>query len=267
MKVVCLICILLVFGLSTCQKEDTIPFDSLGALVEIMMAESEMNAVIEIVFDAQDGKLDGNSGAKTENCTNITGYSSSQLSLDFGSGCNSKDGRNRKGKINAQFSGRARSVDSEMQLSFDTYSSDNYRFSGKLKVSNVRRNPLGNIQYTYSIENSKITNPKGKSWLFRSQKNVEWLEGSNTRSIEDDTWKISGSSEGETADQKKYSLLIKDSWLYQTNCWNKLGNDPVKGSAELTIGGTNCLIDWGSGSCDKWLNVIMNGKTMMLNTP
>ncbi len=194
------------------------------------------------------------------------------LTIDFGTGCSSLDGRYRKGQIVATFSGPYRSPGDTTTVELENYEVDDYQVEGTKTIVNLGNNGAGNPEYSVEVSGVIITNDDGQA-TWESSRTRTWTEGSQTgwftpdttqqsgimglNGLLDDVYHISGSGSGTTRAGVNYDLTITEALEVQVGCrWIKAG--------KLTIAPENLNernVDYGDGTCDGTATIEVNGNT------
>ena len=255
------------FQASTNNAEATIIFDDINnVLDEAASGESDLNKVEEGTWNLQ-----------TASCAIVTlsplGPNFPKvLTIDFGTGCSSVDGRYRKGQIIATFSGPYRSEGDTINVELENYEVDDYAVDGSKTIINLGNNPEGNPEYSVEVENVTITNDDGVA-TWESSRTRTWSEGSQTgwftpdttqpngimglNGILDDVYHITGNGSGTTRAGIAYDINIVEALEVQVGCrWVKAGI--------LTIAPENLnerTINYGNGACDGAATIEVNGNT------
>lgn len=180
-----------------------------------------------------------------------------RITIDFGAtNCVCLDGRTRKGKIIATYTGRYRDVGTIIQITFENYAVNDHGIAGTKKITNQGPNQSGNLVYKIEV-NGAITKPNsGGTYTWVSTRYREWKEGASTiLNILDDVYAVTGSASGINADGTAYGITITKELIRKMNCkWIESGSMKLD-----TPDMPNISIDYGGGGCDANATVTLLG--------
>ena len=282
-------------GLSilSCRKETSGGTD--GEKQEASLASAESNAEAEFVFnDVFDNVMGVNNDVgmqgtgvfgRSMNTSSTTERPNScftvaikqlaapslfplQIIIDFGSGCEGKDGHVRKGKIIATYTGRLIVKGNKSTVSFDGYYIDSIKVEGAETIANTTS--AGNRQFTVDVENARLSKVNGNYTEWNNHKVITQTDGGITPELAlDDAFTIEGNSNGQ---MKRGDLLATwESHIEEPLVKKFLCRWIAQGIIKTTLGaggaGTQwiAVLDYGSGECDKKATVIINGVTQEIS--
>lgn len=179
------------------------------------------------------------------------------VSIDFGtSNCLGGDGRNRRGIINATFTGKYRDSLSVITITTNNYYLNDYKIEGTKVVTNKGHNSDGNLWFTVVVSNAIITEPAG-TWniRFNSTRNRYWVAGESTAVLSDDEYDITGTMDGYSRTGNHFTASTTSALRIKLSCaWIVSGIIVVQPDnvAPRTI-------DFGTGNCDNDAKVTVNG--------
>ncbi len=110
------------------------------------------------------------------------------ITIDFGDGCISADGKFRKGVIILHLTGPIRRSGSVLTISFRNFYLNRAHIEGKKIITNLSEN--GNINFTVQVTGGKLTFPNGRGYHYDGMKYVKQIEGGDTRTVRDDMYSI-----------------------------------------------------------------------------
>ncbi|OQP47138.1 hypothetical protein A4H97_06405 [Niastella yeongjuensis] len=180
-----------------------------------------------------------------------------QITIDFGNGCNARDGRTRKGKITVVYTGNLFISGNSATTVFDNYYLDNIRVEGTHKLANTGTSDKKS--YTTQVINAKLSQSNGDNIQWNSKKTVTQAEGGATPLIGvDDTYNVTGQASGSVQLNGKYfqwSTSITTPLLKRFSCrWIS------KGTLSLNKGNDAvAVLDYGTGNCDNKGSFTVNG--------
>jgi len=160
-----------------------------------------------------------------------------------------KDGRNRKGRILATFTGKYKTPGTNVTITFENYTMDDFQVEGTQTLSVNGFNESGKRLYTMSVDEGVITGLNiDIDW--QSTKNMEWSGGASTEDdITDDQFLVTNiitsgrNTKGNTftASSKGASVMV---WALDCS-WI------TSGIQEMFVPNLSArIIDYGTGSCD-----------------
>lgn len=174
--------------------------------------------------------------------------------IDFGNGCTSADGINRKGKINITLSDSVRHPGSRAVMTFENYFIQNYKVEGTITWTNTST-PNG-ISWTRQIVQGRVTVPiGGYYWLHEGTKTVVQTAGANTPlNFLDDVYSVTGSHTVTNPAGKMRTATITEALIKQVICHNvSKGKIKIQGPNHFAI------VDYGDGTCDNVATISIDG--------
>jgi hypothetical protein len=181
-----------------------------------------------------------------------------RLVIDFGTGTLCKDGKTRTGQIIATWNGRYREKGTIITTTFKDYTVNGNKVEGTKTVTNLGENAKGNMHFSIEIKGAKITTSSGViTW--ESIRDREWVAGSNTKTIFDDTYNITGSASGTNIKGVSYTINITNPLVVNLACrFIEAGTFTINTSKSTSTG----TVDFGNGTCDDLATfTVNNGKS------
>jgi hypothetical protein len=266
-------CCLITFSFTACKKDSKEEDNDTTAAQDNSLAESNYNDVNTMVDASASAGASftfrtatNNNVAREENilggCTNVTVDTTSttrKITIDFGTAnCMCVDGRNRRGKIFATWTGKYRDAGTVVNISFDNYFVNDNQIKGTHKTTNMGLNSAGNLVYKIEVDGSIVKANNGGTITWASTRQREWVAGANTPlNILDDTYSITGSASGTNASGVGYTIAITQALVRKMNCsWFESGKVDVTPAGKLTRS-----VDYGSSGCDNKATVTIAGTT------
>jgi len=176
------------------------------------------------------------------------------ITIDFGAGCTSLDGINRKGKVIIVLSDSVHKTGATAVMNFDNYFVEDFHVEGT--VTWVNTTSGAGFSWTRTIENGKITAPGGNYfWLHEGVKQVFQTSGSGTPlNLLDDVFSITGNHTVTNPAGKSRTATIIDALEKKTICHNiTKGKVKIEGPAHFAI------LDYGDGTCDRVATISVDG--------
>lgn len=178
-----------------------------------------------------------------------------RMTVDYGTtGCtDSIDGKTRKGKIYIDYSAPFYNVGAVMTVTFDNYFVNGVKFEGTTTITRTSA-----TSFTQTVANGKCTGGT-TNWTieWESTRNVTWLQGSNTLTVADDIFEVSGAAAGTDRNGLDFSVNVLTPLRKDMGCrWIE------KGSFEITPQGKPTrTVDFGTSGCDDKATITIDGNT------
>ncbi len=263
-----LVCSALLF--SACKKDSTATDSDTESAQDNALAESSFNDVTTITDQAaysgsvnmRVASADREDGSLGSNCATISIDTVSNphiITVDFGmTNCLCNDGRNRRGKIIASFTGRYREAGTIIAISFSNYFVNDNQLTGTKKITNNGLNAAGNLAYTIEVNASVIKANGAGTATWVSTRQREWIAGSSTPLVlSDDVYSITGTASGTTSKGKSYNINISKALVRKMSCrWFESGVLDVTPQGKPTR-----TLDYGNTGCDANATVTILGHT------
>jgi hypothetical protein len=258
--------------LPSCRKSDRDEDNETQSSADNALAEAAFNDVFKQLDDAAAVTPDVNRMAPGSEYTSQSGCATvtvnpalpstvfpKTLTIDFGTtNVTCSDGRTRRGKIIATFTGKYRDSATVITVNLNNYFVNDYAVQGTKTITNKGRNSSGNLWYTISVQNASVTTPQNKTVSWQSTRQREWIAGESTLiNPFDDVYLITGSASGTGTAGNAFSVTITQALRVEIGCrWI------VSGKATLQPANLAArFIDFGSGTCDDQASVTINGNT------
>ncbi len=257
----------------SCQKNnDDKKTTSSDAAENNAFAEAQYNDVTTLVDQSSTsgtvmfGAAGTGSGNETNGpqgpCVTVTvdtTVSPRSIIIDFGStNCLCLDGRNRRGKIIATYTGQYHATGTVINISFDNYFVNENKISGTKKITNQGNNQAGNQVYKVEVNGQVVKANNLGTYTWVSTRFREWKAGALTPlNILDDVYGITGDAGGVNTDGNNYSIVATQELVRKMNCrWFE------SGTLELTqTGMPKITLDYGSTGCDANATINVLGTT------
>jgi hypothetical protein len=258
--------------LTSCKKDATKDADVESAQNNAL-AESQYNDVTTLVDQAAlsgdvtvgvagGSSANGTDGSLGSSCATIsidTTTSPHSIVINFGTAnCLCKDGRNRRGKIIASFTGRYRNAGTVISITFDNYFVNDNQVAGTKTITNMGINNAGNLVYKIDVNGQIVKANNGGTITWTSSRQREWIAGATTIDLSDDAYSITGTASGTNGSGKSYTITITKPLIRRMNCrWFESGTLDVtpEGKPVRTL-------DYGSTGCDANATVTILGYTI-----
>jgi hypothetical protein len=193
-----------------------------------------------------------------------------KIIIDFGTGCQGRDGRIRSGRIISVYTGRLITPGSQSTTTFDNYRVDSIGVQGTLVIKNTSTPPTaGNLpihQFTFDVINGKLTRPNGNYTEWNSHRVVSQVEGMLTPTTPlDDVYAITGHANGSV--HRGTFVCQWDSNIIEPLRKRFLCRWITKGKIKVmrrNLSSTSpwvAVLDYGAGTCDRNATLTVNGVT------
>lgn len=185
------------------------------------------------------------------------------VTIDFGeTNCLCRDGKWRRGKIIAHFTGRYRQVGTVITHTFENYFVNDNQLLGTKIVTNQGYNSSQNMTWTISLNGQVIKANNGGTITRVAERMREWIEGDETPFRKwDDVYLLTGTSTISREDGSTQISTITTALKKKMNChWI------VSGVVEMERTGKPLkVLDYGDGVCDDLATVTVNGNTRTIH--
>jgi hypothetical protein len=257
-----------------CKKEKNEDDSETTATEDNAFAESNFNDLVTISDQANEGQVDnysGNSEASLlSNCaTIIKDTASKSFVVDFGTvNCMCKDGRNRRGKILVNYTGK-HYIDSAMSITISTkdYFVDDNQIIGTKSVIN-KGHINGHLTWHFNVDGKIILANNGGTIIWKSNRTRELLAGelaTGKISWGISKWGITGEANGTSSNGTDFSAIITEQLVRDMTCGANRKHF-VAGKFEFTPGIKQTrYVDYGTGNCDNIATVTIGKNTYTIH--
>lgn len=183
------------------------------------------------------------------------------ITIDYGTGCQTKPGVVRSGQMIVSFDQSDINVPGcNINVSFNNFIVNNKQITGGTAIVNNGPNGNGNLTFTFNanVQSTDINSHVGSSAL--SVQTYEWLTGSATATKEDDTFTVTGTGTGTDAQGNNYSESIS-SPLFKNKASSCVPYYITGTVLNQTSGQLDRTTDYGAGTCDNQAVVTQGGQS------
>lgn len=179
-----------------------------------------------------------------------------KITIDFGAGCTSPNGVNRKGKIILTYSGtNFLFPGTSIITTFEGYEVDGLKINGTRTITNAGLDILNSsVTLNVKIENGLLTWPDNSTSTYVSNQ-VRKL----TLTAEGYHVDITGTSSGKSREGVDYTAVVKESLLVNETCARTGVYIPSSGVLDFTFSSGTISANFGTGACDKVVMVTYPG--------
>lgn len=261
--------LLMAFTFISCKKDSRpeVDSDNMESAENNALAEANYNDVT-ILLDAAASFGTNMSFRTTEEQSIVSGCVTvsidtvsvpRNITIDFGTAnCLNIDGRNRRGKIIASYTGRYKDSGTVINISFDNYFVNDHQIKGTKTITNKGKNQAGSIVYLVAVNGQLVKPANGGTITWISTRTREWTAGYNTPlNILDDAYSITGTANGTNASGHAYAITITSPLVRKMSCrWFESGQVTV-----VPEGMNGIVLDYGSTGCDANATIMINNKS------
>ncbi len=275
-----LLTLILVLGIYSCQEEDSpLSIGDTNEISDIETTESLLTAETsaESLFEDVDLTIDesfefafstNNSSSGRASFERRRAWNSKHFGdcvevdhdtveqviiIDFGDGCEGRNGVIRSGKIIITYDGNRNTVGSFKSITFEDF------FIGGTQVEGIKTHTIlaidenGNKTVQNKLEGGKLTFEDGSTVTRDHELTRFKFKG---ESIEESYSTLDGFASGKNKEDMEYSMNIDESLLFQGSCFGEgYGFLPVSGIKTITKGEEEWIVDFGDGECDNLVTV------------
>ncbi len=245
---------------SSCKKQEAPIVKGSNTNTSIQLTDMVFNEFTNM-NDNTSGKTDGLP------CKTVTKDMVSMphtITIDYGTGCQTKFGTIRSGQMIVSFDQASINVPGcNITIAYSNYIVNDQELTGGTAILNNGLNGNGNLTFTFTsnLTSTQINSHVGAT--VSSVQTYEWLTGSGTNTKEDDTFSVVGSGSGVDAQGLSYTETITTP-LFKNKATTCV---PVYISGVVlnqTTGLGDRTTDYGSGACDNLADVTQNGVTQTI---
>lgn len=178
-----------------------------------------------------------------------------KITVDFGAGCTGTNGFVRKGKVIFNYTGSVLVPGSSVITTFEVYEVNGLKVEGTRNLTNTGVNlQTLEITLTVKMQNGKITWQDGKTSTFSGDQVRKITMASIGYQVS-----VTGKGEGKTRGGKSYTAEITDPLLVTQACLDSGNSVPNKGKVSINFTLFSVTVDYGSGECDKKIQITYPG--------
>ncbi len=256
----CLIMILVMMFAACNKDEQAIISDG---ETESLAASEDLLSLQDAIEDTEDeiDLLETRGEDEEGNCPTITiipnnSFPARILTVDYGEGCEGRNGRLRSGKVIIEYTGALYQEGSERRVRYEDFSIDGAKIEGSRILANAGQDDQGNRSFTHSVTMS-ITYPDGSQATWTASHLRQQIAGGNTIQPFDDAFATTGQAEGVNRNGQPFTSTIIQALIKRRSCrWIEAGIQ------QLTVDDRTLTINYGDGGCDgEALVTLPDGRT------
>lgn len=270
-KAALLLLLFLPFAWTSCQDNSDIDIADIEAVDETVAADQAeidaisegINALSDEVYSLTADKIAAKDFYSKDNylpeCVSVTreitpGHK--KIILDFGEGCETRNGDSVKGKLIMEFNFNLAERTLYVEQQFDDFYFNDKKIEGNISKVKIRINDEGKPEATIT-KDLKITWPDGTFATVKGERTRIKVDGLGNSHWGDDVFSITGSWEITYRDGKTRTVTVVEPLRKEMSC-----RFIVSGVVEIkTKDGLKMQLDYGDGSCDDLATLTVNGTT------
>lgn len=179
-----------------------------------------------------------------------------KITVDFGSGCTSPNGVIRKGKILLSYTGsNFLFPGTSIAATFDGYEVNGLKIQGKRTITNGGIDLINSkVTLNVKIENGIITWPDNSFVTYTSSQVRQVTLGSEGYEVA-----VTGTASGKSREGFDYTAAVTESLIINEECARTGVYIPSKGLLAFTYQGFAVSVNYGTGDCDKVVEITYPG--------
>jgi len=252
---------------SACSKDESFLTNDEGQTVldDALMDATDQD--IMTLADQYDDMLDNlnlksGDAVLSDTCPVVTHNTSGDtviLTVDFGTGCTDRNGNARSGKIIIKRIGHYRDLGFLKIVELQNFHVNGNLIEGTRIIQNMGLNENGHYFFSVTLRNGKVTTSDGVVMTREYTRTREWVAGSETRTVWDDEYLITGYATGTNFKGFSYSRTIVEPLHVKMSC-----KSIVSGVIEIKIGDKEpVIIDYGNGECDNIITITKGNESQV----
>ncbi len=217
---------------------------------EIELISEEITTLAEDVYTVDEISFSSKSAFTSDylpDCVTITTVvtdTSKEKTIDFGEGCELRNGNVLSGIIILTYSKDMEAATKMLSLSLENFTFNKVAVEGSANIVRMRANDNGNPQ-SVAEANFDAEWPEGETVAYAANRTREWIEGYGSGFWGDNVFLISGMATYEGKLGNVFSKNIVEPLRREMAC-----RFIVSGVVEISRNDTKVSLDFGDGSCD-----------------
>lgn len=240
------------------------------------LASSTVNDMTNIsdeagrTYNVSSFKTEESAGLLSSSCATLTFdtlASAKTITVNFGAtNCLGNDGRNRRGSLVINFTGKYRDSATVITITPQNYFVNDNQVTGTKTITNNGHNAAHHLVYKVNanITITKASNAGTITW--NSIRQREWMQGESTATWSDDIYSITGNASGSRSNGTTFTSTITTPLIRNMSfgCRRHFTSGVLEHSPS---GKATRIIDFGNGTCDDQATVTINGNTYNITLP
>ena len=246
---------------NSCKKET--PDTETQSSVDNSICEGEFNNFLSVIngYARNQQGLKGNRTVGPSVTVSDTTHFPVTMTIDYGTTgiIDTIDNKVRKGQIVASFSNKWHISGTTATVKLVNYFVANTSGGNfvQYNADSIMIKRTDSIVFTNAIINGTVVSPAGWSLKWASTRTMTQTGGYSTITFGDDVFSATGNSTGTDRNGKTYTVTLKNPIVKRSSCaWIE------SGSLDLTPDGLSVrTVDYGTGTCDNKVTLVINGNT------
>lgn len=217
---------------------------------EVELISEEITTLAEDVYTVDEISFSSKSTFTSDylpDCVTITTVvtdTSIEKTIDFGDGCELRNGNVLSGIIFLTYSKDMEAATKMLSISLENFTFNKVVVEGSANIARMRTNDNGNPQ-SVAEANFDAEWPEGETVAYAANRTREWIEGYGSGFWGDNVFLISGMATYKGKLGNVFSKNIIDPLRREMAC-----RFIVSGVVEISRNDTKASLDFGDGSCD-----------------
>ncbi len=238
--------------------EDIGQAETIGQDIDNMTAEVARTGT----FDQTNASNPSHDQFNFISCATVTHDSINHIiTYDFHNCCTGADGKVRAGRVFVNYTGTGYfDPGTSWVVTFDSFYVNTRHVEGTRSVLNNGFNTGGNMNWTITATNMRITKTDGSWRTWNSTRNREMVAGYGDTIWENDDYLVNGTASGTNSNGDSVDCILTNLRREHDCHWITSGTLQITPSSRPVR-----TIDFGSGSCDDDATVTKNGITRSIH--
>jgi len=256
---------------ASCNDEGETPFAETED--EIINTDTELDADFEDVDNLTLESMEievysGSPGARVAgrrhhlpDCAEVThDYEAMTITIDFGDGCELRNGKEASGVIFISYTGRKFIPGSIITTTFESFTIDGKLIEGTRVLENISASLEDNPTFHITLTDGKVTLEDGTFATREADRTVMWVRANNP--LNDEFHVLEGSTaNGANFEGLSYSISVVETIVYKNLCNEEMVKAPVSGVKQVIKGDVEYVVDFGDGECDNLATITSGDET------
>jgi hypothetical protein len=263
-----LITVSLLIFMSCNKKEDIPALDTTDADLETLFDDSfeEIDAIVETsltlynVYGRISEKKEGDMEVLIGCAVTNHDAENKKITIDFGEGCVGLLGRVRTGRIIITYTDNILIPGSETVVTFDNFTINGVKVEGIRTKTNVSSTIFEPVKFYIKLEGGKFTWPEEQGGGVAERELYQYRTWTRAGNPLNDEFTVEGTASGKNRIGIAYNVRILLPVKYKRACWASGVFMPVEGLKEIKTDDKEILIDFGTGECDRYITVTLDGR-------
>jgi len=229
---------------------EVISSTELNASDEVELISEDITALAEDIYAVDEISFTQKVSFRSDflpDCVTITTIvtdKSIEKTIDFGDGCELRDGNVLSGIILLSYSKDMEAVTKTLNVSLENFTFNRVSIEGEASIGRTRVNDNGNPQ-SLAEADFNAEWPEGETLAYSANRTREWIEGYGSGIWEDNVFLISGQAKYEGKLGNVFTKSTIEPLRREMSC-----RFIVSGILEISRNDAKASLNFGDGSCD-----------------